>query len=236
MKEIHSRTVALIGEEAQKKLSDSRVIIFGVGGVGGHLCEALARAGVGHLTLVDADRVSESNINRQLFALRSTVGKFKTEAARDRIRDIDPDIEVVCRNEFFLPECSDTFPLSEYDYVADCIDTVSGKIELAVKCEAGGIPLIASMGAANKINCVGFEVTDIYKTSVCPLARVMRNALKSRRVKHLKVVYSKEVPRKSNSEEKDRNGRTVPASISYVPSSVGLIMAGEIIKDITKIK
>ena len=236
MKEIHQRTAALIGEDAQQRLCESRVIIFGIGGVGGHLTEALARAGVGHITVVDSDTVSYSNINRQLFATQSSVGKKKTQAAKERILDIDPDIEIICRDEFFLPENADSFDLSQYDYIADCVDTVSAKIELAVRAESCGTPIISAMGAANKTSCVGFEVSDITKTSVCPLARVMRIELRKRGVKHLKVVYSKEEPKKSGATELDRNGRTVPASISYVPSTVGLIMAGEIIKSICSIQ
>ena len=232
MKEIHQRTVSLIGEAAQRKIESSRVLIFGIGGVGGHLCEALARAGVGSLTLVDSDTVSLSNINRQLFALHSTVGTKKVEAAKARIRDINPDIEVACIDEFFLPESSDKFDFTKYDYVADCIDTVSGKIEIAVKADREGVPVISAMGAANKLRADAFEVTDIYKTSVCPLARVMRTELKKRGVKKLKVVYSREEAKKPLSDECDRLGRRVPASISYVPSAEGLIMAQEILLDI----
>lgn len=232
MKEIYQRTVSLVGEEAQMRLLSSRVIIFGIGGVGGHLCEALARAGVGHLTLVDSDTVSESNINRQLFALHSTVGIKKTEAAKARILDINPDIEVVCRDEFFLPDNADRFDLGAYDYIADCIDTVSGKIELAVRADVASTPIISAMGAANKLSASAFEVSDIYKTSVCPLARVMRTTLKKKGVRKLKVVYSKEEARVPLSDELDRNGRRVPASISYVPAAEGLIMAQEIIRDL----
>lgn len=232
MKEIYQRTVSLVGEEAQMRLLSSRVIIFGIGGVGGHLCEALARAGVGHLTLVDSDTVSESNINRQLFALHSTVGMKKTEAAKARILDINPDIEVVCRDEFFLPDNADRFDLGAYDYIADCIDTVSGKIELAVRADVASTPIISAMGAANKLSASAFEVSDIYKTSVCPLARVMRTTLKKKGVRKLKVVYSKEEARVPLSDELDRNGRRVPASISYVPAAEGLIMAQEIIRDL----
>ena len=232
MKEIYQRTVSLVGEEAQMRLLSSRVIIFGIGGVGGHLCEALARAGVGHLTLVDSDTVSESNINRQLFALHSTVGMKKTEAAKARILDINPEIEVVCRDEFFLPDNADRFDLGAYDYIADCIDTVSGKIELAVRADVASTPIISAMGAANKLSASAFEVSDIYKTSVCPLARVMRTTLKKKGVRKLKVVYSKEEARVPLSDELDRNGRRVPASISYVPAAEGLIMAQEIIRDL----
>ena len=188
MKLSQSRTVSLIGEEAQIRLSRSRVLIFGIGGVGGHLTEALARAGVGHLTLVDSDVVSESNINRQLFATISTIGQKKVEAARARIGDIDPDIEVECRDEFFLPENSHTFDFSSYDCVVDCIDTVSGKIEIVMRATEAGVPVISSMGAANKLSAQAFEISDIYKTTVCPLSRVMRTELRKRGVKKLKVV------------------------------------------------
>ncbi len=232
MKEIHQRTISLIGEEAQRTLMSSKVIIFGIGGVGGHLCEALARAGVGHLTLVDPDTISLSNINRQLFAVHSTVGMKKTEAARARIHDINPDIEVICRDEFFLPKNADSFDFSAYDYIADCIDTVSGKLAIAKKAELSHTPVISAMGAANKLHADAFEVSDIYKTSFCPLARVMRKELKALGVKKLKVVYSKEEAKEPQRDELDRNGRKVPSSISYVPSSEGLIMAQEIILDL----
>ncbi len=234
MKEIYQRTASLIGEDAQRKLFSCRVLIFGIGGVGGHLCEALARAGIGHLTLVDSDRISKSNINRQLFALHSTLGMKKVEAARDRICDIDPDIEVICRDEFFLPENSHTFDFSQYDYIADCIDTVSGKLEIATKAYSLSVPVISAMGAANKLHADAFEVSDIFKTSVCPLARVMRTELKKRGVKKLKVVYSKEEARKPQNAEPGKGGRPVPASISYVPSAEGLIMAQEIILDLIR--
>ena len=166
MKESQKRTVSLIGEEAQAGLARSRVLIFGIGGVGGHMTEALARAGVGHFTLVDHDTVAESNINRQLFATRSTVGMKKVEAARARIADIDPDIEVECRDEFFLPENADSFDFSAYDCVIDCIDTVSGKIEIAVRANAAGVPVISAMGAANKLSAQAFEISDTYRSLV----------------------------------------------------------------------
>ncbi len=225
MKETQKRTVSLIGEQAQQKLADSRVLIFGIGGVGGHLTEALARAGVGHLCLVDHDTVALSNINRQMFATHSTVSMKKVEAAKARIRDIDPDIEVVCRDEFFLPESADSFDFTQYDLVCDCIDTVAGKIEIAVRASAAGVDAVSSMGAANKLRADAFEITDIYKSSVCPLARVMRSELKKRGVKKLCVVYSKEVPATPILPDTDRNGRRVPASISYVPAAAGLVMA-----------
>ncbi len=232
MKEQQKRTVSLIGAAAQERLARSRVLIFGIGGVGGHLTEALARAGVGHLTLVDHDTVSESNINRQLFALRSTVGMKKVEAAKARIADIDPDIEVECRDEFFLPENADSFDFSAYDCVADCIDTVSGKIEIAVRASAAGIGVVLAMGAANKLSAQAFEISDISKTSVCPLARVMRRELAKRGIRHLKVVYSREEAKAPLLPEPGRNGRPVPASISYVPAAAGLVMAEAVIAEL----
>ena len=234
MKLSQSRTVSLIGEEAQIRLSRSRVLIFGIGGVGGHLTEALARAGVGHLTLVDSDVVSESNINRQLFATISTIGQKKVEAARARIGDIDPDIEVECRDEFFLPENSHTFDFSSYDCVVDCIDTVSGKIEIVMRATEAGVPVISSMGAANKLSAQAFEISDIYKTTVCPLARVMRTELRKRGVKKLKVVYSREEARTPLVAECDERGRRVPASISYVPAAAGLVVAEAVIGELLK--
>lgn len=232
MKQSHSRTISLIGEEAHARLSRSRVLIFGIGGVGGHLTEALARAGVGHLTLVDSDVVCESNINRQLFATLSTVGQKKVEAARARIADIDPDIEVECRDEFFLPENSHTFDFSSYDCVVDCIDTVSGKIEIVMRATEAGVAVISSMGAANKLSAQAFEISDIYKTSVCPLARVMRTELRKRGIKKLKVVYSREEAKKPQLPDTDRNGRRVPASISYVPAAAGLVVAEAVIGEL----
>ena len=234
MKETQKRTVSLIGEAAQGKLARSRVLIFGIGGVGGHLTEALARAGVGSLTLVDHDVVALSNINRQTFATLSTVGQKKVEAARVRIADIDHDIEVVCRDEFFLPENADSFDFSAYDCVVDCIDTVSGKIEIAVRANAAHTPVISAMGAANKLSAQAFEISDIYKTSVCPLARVMRTELRKRGVKHLKVVYSREEAKTPTLPDLDRNGRRVPSSISYVPAAAGLVMAEAVIGELLK--
>lgn len=234
MKESQSRTVSLIGEDAQERLSRSRVLIFGIGGVGGHLTEALARAGVGHLTLVDHDVVSESNINRQLFATRSTIGRKKIDAARERIADIDPDIELECRDEFFLPENSHTFDFSQYDCVVDCIDTVSGKIEIVLRANEAHVPVISSMGAANKLSAQAFEISDIYKSSVCPLARVMRRELKKRGVKKLQIVYSREQARTPINARTDERGRRVPASISYVPAAAGLVVAEAVIAQLLK--
>ena len=190
VKEEHIRSAMLLGEDAIKKLTTARVAVFGVGGVGGYVCEALARAGVGELHLFDNDVVSLSNINRQIIALHSTVGRSKVEVMRERILDINPDCRVVTHQIFYLPENADNFPLSDFDYVADAIDTVSAKIELAVRATAAGIPLISAMGTGNKLDATRFCVTDLSKTSGCPLARVMRRELKARGITHLKVVYS----------------------------------------------
>lgn len=223
------RTKMLLGEKAVEKLKKSRVAVFGIGGVGGHIAEALVRAGIGEIDVIDRDVVSVSNINRQIIALNSTVGLPKTEVFKKRALDINPDVKVNCHNVFFMPDTSDMFDFSKYDYVADAIDTVTGKIEIIMKAQEAGVKVISSMGTGNKLDPTLFEVTDIYKTSVCPLARVMRRELKNRGVKHLKVVYSKEEAIKTNITE---NGKAVPGSISFVPSVAGLIIAGEIIKDL----
>lgn len=230
IKESQKRTVSLIGEAAAEKLSRSHVIIFGIGGVGGHLCEALVRAGVGTLTLVDHDTVSESNLNRQLFATRSVLGKKKVEAARIRISDIDPDCRLILRDEFFLPEYSHTFDFSEYDYVCDCVDTVAAKVEIAKCAHAAGVPVISAMGAANKLHASAFEISDIEKTSVCPLARAVRVALRKQGIRgKLQVVYSKEEAKVPTLPELKPDGRPTPASISYVPAAAGLVMAQGVI-------
>lgn len=223
------RTKMLLGEKAVEKLKKSRVAVFGIGGVGGHIAEALVRAGIGEIDVIDRDVVSMSNINRQIIALNSTVGLPKTEVFKERALDINPDVKVNCHNVFFMPDTSDMFDFPKYDYVADAIDTVTGKIEIIMKAQKAGVKVISSMGTGNKLDPTLFEVTDIYKTSVCPLARVMRRELKNRGVKHLKVVYSKEEAIKTNITE---NGKAVPGSISFVPSVAGLIIAGEIIKDL----
>ena len=223
MNEIYERTALMLGEEAVSKLNNARVAVFGLGGVGGHAVDALARAGIGTLDLIDNDKVDPTNINRQLIALQSTVGKYKTEAFAERIKDIDPDIKVNIHTTFFLPENSSDFDFSQYDYVIDAIDTIAAKVELARLCELAGTKLISSMGAGNKLDPTRFEVSDIYKTEVCPVAKAMRKRLKDLGIKKLKVVYSKEPPIK--------NGRT-PGSVSFVPSVVGLILAGEVIKDL----
>ncbi len=231
MSEQFSRTEMLIGKAALDKLKGSHVAVFGIGGVGSYTVEALARAGVGALDLIDNDKVSQSNINRQIIATHKTVGMQKTAAAAMRIAEINPHCAVRCIDTFVLPENIEEIKLDTYDYVVDAIDTVSSKIALAVICERLGIPLISSMGTGNKLDPTAFEVADIYKTSVCPLARVMRCELKKRGVKKLKVVYSKEEPL-NVSKISDHNRRAIPASISFVPSAAGLIIAGEVIKDL----
>ena len=224
------RTRKVLGEKAMHKLANARVAVFGVGGVGGHVVEALARSGIGAIDLIDSDKVEQSNINRQIVALQSTVGEYKVDIARERILDINPQCEVMVYRTFFLPETSDAFDFAAYDYVADAIDTVTGKIELIVKCKETGTPVISSMGAGNKLDPTAFEVADIYSTSVCPLAKVMRRELKARGIDSLKVVYSREIPRKPEGAEGEE-ART-PGSLAFVPSVAGLIMAGEIIKDL----
>ncbi len=225
------RTQMLLGKENVDKLWQKRVIVFGVGGVGGYACEALARSGVGQIDLVDNDTVSLSNINRQIIALHSTVGRPKVEVMRERICDINPQIKVNAYNMLFTKENSADFDFSAYDYVVDAIDMVSSKIELVLCCERAGTPIIASMGTGNKLNPCAFKVSDIYKTSVCPLARVMRTELKKRGVKRLKVVYSEEIPAM---QETGEGGRRMPASCAFVPSVAGLIIASEVIKDLVK--
>ena len=228
-----SRTALLLGEQGVEKLKKSRVAVFGVGGVGGYVVEALARSGVGALDLIDKDRVSESNINRQIIALHSTVGQYKTEAAAARVKDINPEICVRTHNVFYLPETATDFDFSQYDYIVDAIDTVSGKIALVEKANACGVPIISSMGAGNKLDPTAFEVSDISKTSVCPLARVMRRELKKRGIEKLKVVYSKEDPLEAKTKDA-QTGKSIPGSVAFVPSVVGLIIAGEVIKDLIK--
>lgn len=225
MKQEFERTASLLGEKAIEKLQLSRVAVFGIGGVGGYVVEALARSGIGFIDLFDNDTVSLSNINRQIIATHKTVGKAKVEAAKERILDINPDCVVNCYNIFFTAENSKEFQFSKYDYVVDAIDTVSSKIELVKKSENENVPIISSMGTGNKLCPNKFEVCDIYKTSVCPLARVMRYELKKQGVKKLKVVYSKELPVVK---------LQTPASCSFVPSAAGLLIASEVVKDLIK--
>lgn len=218
-----SRTELLVGEEGMKRLSRARVAVFGAGGVGGYTIEALARSGVGTLDIIDNDTVSVSNINRQILATDKTVGQYKVDAARRRIFDINPDTTVNTYKVFYMPDTAGQFDFSSYDYVVDAIDTVTGKLEIIMQAKKAGIPVISSMGAGNKLDPAAFMVADIYETSVCPLAKVMRRELKKRGVKELKVVYSKETP---------AIRRTIPGSIAFVPSVVGLIIAGEVVKDL----
>ncbi len=227
-----SRTENLIGKTALERLQTARVAVFGIGGVGGHVAEALARSGVGALDLVDNDIVSESNINRQIVALTSTVGKQKTQVMAERILDINPNAQVRTHNIFFMPENADSFDFFAYDYVVDAIDTVTAKLALIERAKKAGIPVISAMGAGNKLDATAFEVADIAKTTVCPLARVMRRELKKRGIEHVKVVYSKEQPKQQT--ELNEHGKAVPASIAFVPSVMGLILAGEVIKDLIK--
>lgn len=233
MSEQFSRTEMLIGKDSVATLNNSRVAVFGAGGVGGYVIEALARSGVGAIDIIDNDIVSESNINRQIIALRSTIGSLKTEIARKRVLDINPDCKVTLFETFVLPENIDSFDFSCYDYIVDAIDTVSGKLAIIEKAYKEGIPVISSMGTGNKLDPTKFAITDINKTSVCPLARVMRYELKKRGVKKLKVLFSTEEPIKPNAE-KDERGKIPPGSISFVPSVAGLIIGGEVIKDLIK--
>lgn len=234
MKEQNARTEMLLGAEGVERLSRARVAIFGVGGVGGYAAEAIARAGVGHIELIDSDRVSISNINRQIIATHHTVGKFKTEAMSERILSINPDAEVVCHSLFFDEENAHLFDFSKYDYVVDAIDSLSAKVHLIASAHAQGAKIISAMGAGNKLDPTRFEVSDISKTTVCPLARAVRIALRKKGINHLKVVYSKEPP-VIPPEVSDGEKRRVPGSISFVPSAMGLIIAGEVIKDIAQI-
>ena len=233
IKEEQSRTAYVYGEQAIEKLNNTRVAVFGVGGVGGYVCEALCRAGVGHIDIFDRDTVSLSNINRQIIALHSTVGRPKVEVMKERMLDINPDCEVGAYNVFYLPENADEFDLSGYDYIADAVDTVAAKLEIATCAYKLGIPVISAMGAGNKTDPTRFEVADINDTTVCPLARVMRRELKARGIKKYKVVYSKEEPRKIGVIDRE-SGKAIPGSLSFVPSAMGLIMVSEIINNLIK--
>lgn len=231
MSEQFSRTELLIGKDGINKLQKSKVAVFGIGGVGSYVVEGLVRAGVGSFILVDNDTVSLSNLNRQIIATKETVGKSKVEVAKDRILSINPEAKVEIYKEFFMPNSPEIIDDS-VDYIIDAIDTVTAKIELVVRAKKLNIPIISCMGTGNKLDSTKFEITDIYKTIVCPLAKVMRKELKSRDIKNLKVLYSKEEPIKINNDK----GERVPGSISFVPSVAGLIIAGEVIKDIIKQK
>ena len=232
-----ARTELLLGKPALEKLQQSRVAVFGIGGVGGTAVEALARSGVGQLDLIDNDKFSLTNLNRQLFATHQTLGQYKVDAAAARIAEINPACVVRCHKTFFLPENAAQFDFSLYDYVIDAIDTVSGKIALVMACKAAGVPIISAMGAGNKLDPTAFAVADIYQTSVCPLAHVIRKELRQRGIKSLKVVYSKEPPLKVNAANVEPvAGKTyVPGSVAFVPPVVGLIMAGEVIKDLCRL-
>ncbi len=237
MENRYTRTEALIGKEGLARLQRARVAIFGIGGVGGYAVEALARAGVGTLDLIDSDKVSVSNINRQIIALDSTVGQYKTEAARDRISDINPDITVNCYNIFYDESCSEKINLKDYDYVIDAIDSVGAKIYLIESCVKDGVKIISSMGTGAKLDPTALKVADISKTSVCPLARAVRIGLRKRGINRLRVVYSTEPPRHPACECGEKcDGRRAPASCSFVPSVAGLILAGEVIRDISGVE
>ena len=249
MQDQFSRTRLLFGPEGMEKLKNSHVAVFGIGGVGGYAVEALARSGIGALDLVDDDKVCLTNVNRQLYATRSTVGRYKVEVAEERIRDINPDCRVRIWKTFFMPDTQDQFDFSEYDYVVDAIDTVKGKLALVEAAKAAGTPIISCMGAGNKTDPTAFRVADIYKTSICPLARVMRTECRKRRSRHLKVVYSTELPVRPLEDpaiscrdhcicppdtRKCTVRRDIPGSTAFVPSVAGLILAGEVVKDLLK--
>ena len=237
MKEELLRTAMLLGETAVEKLTKSRVAIFGIGGVGGYTLEALARAGVGQLDLIDSDTVSRSNINRQILATQSTVGLPKVEAGKRRVLDINPDCTVRTWEIFYTPETADQFDFTQYDYIVDAIDTVTGKLQLVKAAQEAGTPIISCMGTGNKLDASAFEVSDISKTSMCPLARIMRKELGKRGIKHLKVVYSREEalsPTGWEEEAKALGKRQIPGSVAFVPGAAGLILAGEVIKDLAK--
>lgn len=247
-----SRTELLLGKEAMDKLSASRVAVFGIGGVGGYVCEALVRSGVGSFDLIDDDKVCLTNLNRQIIATRKTIGKYKTEVMKERILEINPDADVRIHSCFFLPENADTFPFGEYDYIVDAVDTVTAKIALVMKAQAIDVPIISSMGAGNKLDGSQFRVADIYQTKMCPLAKVMRRELKKRGVQKLKVVYSEEKPTRPfedmsissrtnlicppGAEHKCTGRRDIPGSVAFVPSVAGLIIAGEVVKDLCGIE
>lgn len=243
-----SRTELLLGKEAMEKLKNAKVAVFGIGGVGGYVCEALVRSGVGAFDLIDDDKVCLTNLNRQIIATRKTIGKYKTDVMKDRILEINPDARVEVHKCFFLPENADEFPFEEYDYIVDAVDTVTAKISLVMKAQEMNVPIISSMGAGNKLDASQFRVTDIYKTKVCPLAKVMRRELKKRGVKKLKVVYSEEQPTRPvedmaiscrtncicppGAAHKCTKRRDIPGSVAFVPSVAGLIIAGEVVKDL----
>lgn len=240
-----SRTELLVGREGMQRLQNARVAVFGIGGVGGHVVEALVRSGVGALDLIDNDTVSVTNLNRQIIATRSTIGQYKVDVAKERVLDINPDAKITTYRTFYMPETASQFDFTQYDYVVDAIDTVTGKLELIMQAKEAGVPIISSMGAGNKMDPSAFKVADIYQTNVCPLAKVMRRELKKRGVKKLKVVYSEEQPivpdedlalacREQEGVSESR--RQIPGSNAFVPSVAGLILAGEIVKDLITAK
>lgn len=247
-----SRTTLLLGQEAVEKLKKSRVAVFGIGGVGGYVCEALVRSGVGAFDLVDDDKVCLTNLNRQIIATRQTVGKYKADVMKERILSINPDADVRIHQCFFLPENADEFPFEEYDYVVDAVDTVTAKLEIIMRAKALDIPVISAMGAGNKLDASRFQVADIYKTSMDPLAKVMRRELKKRNIKHLKVVYSDEKPTRPKEDmgiscrtncicppgaaHTCTERRDIPGSTAFVPAVAGLIIAGEVVKDLSGVK
>lgn len=238
-----ARTELLLGEAAIEKLKNSKVAVFGIGGVGGYVCEALVRSGVGAFDLIDNDEVSLTNLNRQIIATQKTIGKFKTEVMKERMLEINPEVDVTVHNCFFLPENAEDFDFESYDYIVDAVDTVTAKIELIMRAKEKNIPIISAMGAGNKLDPSRFRVADIYKTDVCPLAKVMRKELKKRGVKKLKVVYSDEKPIKpkaapelAEQENTAAKKRALPGSTAFVPAVAGLVMAGEIIKDLAQIE
>lgn len=247
-----SRTQLLLGQEVMESLHKKKVAVFGIGGVGGYVCEALVRSGIGAFDLVDDDKVCLTNLNRQIIATRKTVGRYKTEVMKERMLEINPDTDIQIHNCFFLPENADDFPFDEYDYIVDAVDTVTAKIELILRAQAKNIPIISAMGAGNKLDAGRLKIADIYKTSVCPLARVMRHELKKRHVKHLKVVYSDEPPIKPledmsiscrshcicppGAQHKCTERRDIPGSTAFVPAAAGLMIAGEIIKDLSGVQ
>ncbi len=232
MSDQFSRTRLLLGSEAMEKLFKARVCVFGIGGVGGYVCEALVRSGIGTIDIVDNDTVSVTNLNRQIIALHSTAGRLKTDVMEERMLDINPDVKVNKHNCFFLPETEEEFDFREYNYVVDAIDTVAGKIEIIMKADEAGVPVISSMGAGNKLDPSAFRVSDIYKTEMDPLARVMRRELRKRGIKKLKVVYSTEKPIEAGESDEVTAKRSVPGSIAFVPSAAGLMIAGEVIRDL----
>ena len=235
MQESFMRTAAILGEQALERLARSRVAVFGLGGVGGYVVEALARSGVGELHLIDNDKVSVSNLNRQIFALTSTVGRYKTQVAKERVGEINPQCKVVTYELFYTPDTEREIGFSGFDYVVDAIDTVSGKLAIIRQAKDANVPVISSMGTGNKLNASAFDIADISKTSVCPLARTMRRELKKLGIEKVKVLYSKEEPVKAETDETPVTGKkSVVGSVSFVPSVAGLLIAGEVIRDLIK--